>query len=71
MSIVQIAQQADFFNVTIDGISFTADKCDREWVVGYGEKNALEVEQLANSAGLTVDEFWAHYQALLNDAVGW
>jgi hypothetical protein len=30
MSKIDIAQQIDFYNVTVDGIMFTADKCDRE-----------------------------------------
>jgi len=71
ISKVQIEQQIDFFNVNIDGIMFTADKCEREWVVGYEEGNGQEAERAAKSIGMTVDDFWAHYQPLLNNAVGW
>jgi hypothetical protein len=71
MSILQIEQQADFFNVTVDGIMFTADKCDREWLIGYGENNGRDTERAAESIGMTTDEFWAHYQPLLDNAVGW
>jgi hypothetical protein len=71
MSKLHIEQQADFFNVTIDDIMFTADKCDREWLIGYEKSDKLETEQVAKSVGMTADDFWAHYQPLLNNAVGW
>ncbi len=71
MSKMDIAEQIDFYNVTVDGIMFTADKCDREWVIGYEKSSAQETERIAASRGMTVDEFWKHYQALLNNAVGW
>lgn len=71
MSKIQIEQQADFFNLTIDGMMFTADKCDREWLIGYGEHTQQEAAQLAKAIGMSTEDFWAHYQPLLNNAVGW
>jgi len=71
MSKIHIEQQVDFFNLTVDGIMFTADKCDREWVIGYWENDLQKTEQVAKSIGMSAEDFWAHYRPLLNNAVGW
>ena len=60
-----VIDNGEFFNVTIDGIEFTADKEAREWAFA-GEDNAERMGPDTN-AGL----FWSCYEPLLNRAVGW
>ncbi len=60
----------DFYNVTVDGIEFTADKQARDWSL-RPDDNASAVEAASAKAGIEPNEFWSTYEPRLNALVGW